>query len=149
MSHKSIRLLLEQTANKLADDVQCTYATETDFNQSLKEGTILINIAPLVAVPSYTVNGVFNYSKAWTTDIAFFKVDNSREIAYQKILDDVDVLVDQYIHSLNFFQSKSDTIIITFGTQQSFIKATADILTGWILPVTITPTDDTDYCVDC
>lgn len=149
MSHKSIRLLLEQTANSLADDVQCTYATETDFNQSLKEGTILINIAPLVAVPSYTVNGVTNYSKAWTSDIAFFKVDNSREITYQKILDDVDELVDKYIHSLNFFQAKSDRITITFGTQQSFIKATADILTGWILPVTIIPIDDTDYCVDC
>jgi hypothetical protein len=149
VSHKSIRLLIETTARGLADDIQVSYATDTDFNQAKKSSSILINIAPLVAVPSYAVNGNLNYSKAWTSDIAFFKIDNSQAVEYQQILDDTDELVDKFIHSLNFFQAKSSNITITFGTQQSFIKATADILTGWIIPITITPMDDTDYCIDC
>lgn len=149
MSHKSIRLLLEHTANSLADDIQFSYATETDFNQSKKEGTVLINVAPLNSSPTYSVNDSFNYTKTWSVEMVFYKVDNSREIEYRKILDDLDDYVDRFVNNLNFFESKSDQITLTGFNQQPFVKATADILTGWLLTFQIQAMDDFDYCRDC
>lgn len=149
MSHKSIRSLLEGTALSLADDIQFSYGTETDFNQSKKSGSILINVAPLVSVPSYTVNGVFNYQKQWNVEMVFYKVDNSQEIEYTQILDELDELVDRFVNNLNSFQEKSDQIIIQSMNQTPFIKATADILTGYLLTFQILSMDDFDYCRDC
>lgn len=148
MSHKSIRLLIEETANGLADDIQYSYATETDFNQSRKKGTILINTSPLVSVPTYQQNST-NYMKQWNVEMAFYKVDNSQEIEYTKILDELDGLVDRFINNLNFFQAKSDQITLSAFNQTPFIKATSDILTGWLLTFQILAMDDFDYCRDC
>lgn len=149
MSHKAIRTLLEETALSLADDIQFSYGTETDFNQSEKKGSILINVAPLVSVPSYTVNGVFNYQKQWNVEMVFYKVDNSQEIEYTQILDELDELVDRFTNNLNSFQEKSDQIVIQAMNQTPFIKATAEILSGWLLTFQILAMDDFDYCRDC
>jgi hypothetical protein len=149
MSHKAIRTLLEETALSLADDIQFSYGTETDFNQSEKKGSILINVAPLVSIPSYTVNGVFNYQKQWNVEMVFYKVDNSQEIEYTQILDELDELVDRFTNNLNSFQEKSDQIVIQAMNQTPFIKATAEILSGWLLTFQILVMDDFDYCRDC
>lgn len=149
MSHKAIRTLLEETALSLADDIQFSYGTETDFNQSEKKGSILINVAPLVSVPTYTVNGVFNYQKQWNVEMVFYKVDNSQEIEYTQILDELDELVDRFTNNLNSFQEKSDQIVIQAMNQTPFIKATAEILSGWLLTFQILAMDDFDYCRDC
>jgi hypothetical protein len=149
VSHKAIRTLLEETALSLADDIQFSYGTETDFNQSEKKGSILINVAPLVSVPTYTVNGVFNYQKQWNVEMVFYKVDNSQEIEYTQILDELDELVDRFTNNLNSFQEKSDQIVIQAMNQTPFIKATAEILSGWLLTFQILAMDDFDYCRDC
>jgi hypothetical protein len=149
VSHKSIRLLLEETVNSLADDIQFSYGTETDFNQSKKKGTILINVAPLSSVPSYAVNGNFNYNKQWNVEMVFYKPDNSREITYTQILDELDDYVDRFVNNLNTFQMKSDQITLSSMNQQPFIKATADILTGYLLTFQILAMDSFDYCRDC
>lgn len=149
MSHKAIRTLLEETALSLADDIQFSYGTETDFNQSEKKGSILINVAPLVSVPTYTVNGVFNYQKQWNVEMVFYKVDNSQEIEYTQILDELDELVDRFTNNLNSFQEKSDQIVIQAMNQTPFIKATAEILSGWLLTFQILAMDDFSYCKEC
>jgi hypothetical protein len=149
VSHKAIRTLLEETALSLADDIQFSYGTETDFNQSEKKGSILINVAPLVSVPTYTVNGVFNYQKQWNVEMVFYKVDNSQEIEYTQILDELDELVDRFTNNLNSFQEKSDQIVIQAMNQTPFIKATAEILSGWLLTFQILAMDDFDYCIEC
>jgi hypothetical protein len=149
VSHKAIRTLLEETALSLADDIQFSYGTETDFNQSEKKGSILINVAPLVSVPTYTVNGVFNYQKQWNVEMVFYKVDNSQEIEYTQILDELDELVDRFTNNLNSFQEKSDQIVMQAMNQTPFIKATAEILSGWLLTFQILAMDDFDYCRDC
>ncbi len=149
MSHKGIRLLIENTALKIADDIQFSYATETDFNQSKKEGQILVNLAPLTSTPSYRVNGVSNYMKQWSVEMVFYKSDNSSALEYQVILDELDTIVDQFINQLNFFSLKAEEITITFGSQTPFVKATSDILTGWLLTFQILTNDDYNYCTDC
>lgn len=146
MSHKGIRLLLEKTAQSIADDIQFSYATETDFNQSKKEGSILVNVSPLVSVPAYRVDGVSNYMKQWNVEMAFYKPNVPD---YKSILDELDTIVDQFINQLNFFSSKADEITLSTFRQDPFIDATADKLTGWLLTFQILANDDYDYCRDC
>lgn len=149
MSHKGIRLLLEKTAESIADDIQFSYATETDFNQSDKKGSILVNVSPLVSVPAYRVNGTSNYMKQWNVEMVFYKPDNSSALEYKTILDDLDTIVDQFINQLNFKSQKADEITLSAFNQTPFIKATGDILTGWLLTFQILANDDYEYCESC
>jgi hypothetical protein len=150
VSHKGIRLLIEKTVNNLSDDIQFSYATETDFNQSEKKGSILVNLAPLNSVPAYRVNGTTNYMKQWNVELVFYKVDNTSSVEeYKKILDDLDEMVDKFINELNFYSVKADDITLSAFNQASFVKATADVLTGWLLTFQILANDDYDPCRDC
>lgn len=150
MSHKGIRNLLEQTALALRDDIQVSYAKETDFNQGPKKSDLMVNIAPLTFSATYADNNSFNYSVTWSVTMSFYKPDKAGEIyLYPKILDETGDLVNRFVNSLNFFQSKSDQIIIQGVNATSFIDALADHLTGWLLTFQIQATDDFDYCPDC
>jgi len=66
------------------------------------------------------------------------------------LLDSADVLVDSFIQILNFSTEDTSTlpIVITNISQTPFIKATADILTGFLLTFQVLVPDDWDYCVD-
>lgn len=150
MSHKGIRTLLEQTALKLRDDIQVSYAKETDFNQGPKKSDLMINIAPLTFSATYADNNSFNYSVTWSVTMSFYKPDKSGDVdLYPEILDETGDLVNRFINSLNFFQSKSDQIIIQGISSTSFIKALADQLTGWLLTFQIQAVDNFEYCPDC
>ncbi len=148
MSHKSIRKLIEDTARSLQDDIQYSYGKESDFNQEKKRSTTLINTSPITSTSAYRVNGVFNYMKQWNVEMAFYAIDVESSIGedYAEILDRLDPLVDQFINRLNSFSSKSDSLVIQGINQTPFIKATADILTGFILTFQIIVNDDFDYC---
>lgn len=149
MSHKSIRLLLEKTVESISDDIQYSYGPDTDFNQTRKKGSVLVNTSPLTATASYRVNGVQNYMNLWSVTMAFYKPDKSSEKEYAKILDETDDLVDKFINELNFYSAKKSEITISSINKTSFIKATADILTGWSVVFQIDAMDDMDYCHDC
>jgi predicted RNA-binding protein with PIN domain len=82
-------------------------------------------------------------------EMVFYKPDNSREITYTQILDELDDYVDRFVNNLNTFQMKSDQITLSSMNQQPFIKATADILTGYLLTFQILAMDSFDYCRDC
>jgi hypothetical protein len=139
--------MIENAARSLQDDIQYSYGTDSDFNQDQKRAFLYINTTPLVPTPSYRNNGVANYVKSWQTEIAFFKLDreDSSPEDYAKILDTTDDLIDKFVNKLN----QSEGIVLTFGAQQPFIKALADILTGHILTITILAEDSFDYCLDC
>lgn len=84
--------------------------------------------------------------------MAFYKFDkeSSAPGEYAAILDELDPLVDTFINQLNFFSVKSSEITLkNFAPVQPFVKATADILTGWVLVFTIEAMDSYQYCVDC
>lgn len=150
MSHKSIRKLIEDTVKNVRDDIHYSYGKTTDFNQSEKNAFVYVNTDPLNAVPSYRTEN-YNYMKQWNVQMVFYKQDSeaSPPDEYSVILDEVDDLVDRFLNRLNFFQSQSDSITITITGQNSFIKATAHILTGWIVTLQILAQDDFNYCPEC
>lgn len=152
MSHKGIRLLIEDTAKSLGDDIQFTYARTSDFNMMRDKRYPFITLDPLTAVPVYADNNVSNFMKTWTASMAFYQLDQegSTQQDYAKILDEMDSYVDNFLNKLNFYsesqQITSDAIIITNMGQTPFIKATADILTGYILTLQLQVNDQFNYC---
>jgi hypothetical protein len=149
MSHKSIRLLIEDTAKSLATDIQFTYATPNDFNVLRDKKYPFISLSLLTATPQFTENGV-TFLKAWNCSMAFYQLDIKGSSPEHKalILDEVGNLVDKFINKLNLYSSQADTIVIQGISQQAFVEAMADILTGHLLSFTILAQDDFDYCAD-
>lgn len=153
MSHKGIRLLIKDTAESLGDDIEFMYARTSDFDQAASSKRYpFINLDPLSAIPEYTINGVSNYMKRWLCSMAFYGKDQADSVPeqYEKILDDTDALVDNFLNKLNFYSLQSDSIIISNVNQQPFVKATAAILTGFILTFQVQQSDQFNYCgLDC
>lgn len=152
MGHRSLRLLIEHTAKKLGDDIQFTYARASDFNVLMDKRYPFISLDPITASASYTENS-FNYTKTWTCSMAFYEIDNmaSTQDEYAILLDSSDVLVDSFIQKLNFFTDTYEgdgEIVITNISQTPFIKATSDILTGFLLTFQVLVPDDWNYCAD-
>lgn len=149
MSHKSVRLLIESTAKSLADDIQFTYARSSDFNVIRDKKYPFITLDPLNATPQFTDTGV-TYIKAWTCNMAFYQLDKegSSQDEYALILDEMSLYVDKFINKLNLYSTHADTIVISSVSQTAFIKATADILTGYLLTFNLLAQDDFDFCAD-
>lgn len=150
MSHKSIRLLIEDTAKSLGDDIQFTYARTSDFNSLRDKRYPFISLDPLNVNSSFTANNTYNYTKVWSVLMAFYELDNadSDQSQYSLLLDSADILVDRFIAKLNFYSQQSDSIVIQAISQSPFIKATSDYLTGYTLSFQIIVPNDWDYCID-
>lgn len=150
MSHKSIRLLIQDTAKSLADNIQFTYARTSDFNVMRDKKYPFITLDPIASAPQFATDGVTNYMKAWTCQMAFYQLDKegSTQEEYAPILDEMDSYVDKFINKLNTFTHDSDKLVIQSINQQPFVKATADILTGYLLTFTLFVEDTFDYCAD-
>lgn len=151
MSHKSIRLLIEDASKSLADDIQFTYARTSDFNLMRDKKYPFITLDPLQSSPQYaTDNNTHNYMKSWACTMAFYQLDKegSDQDEYALILDQMDSYVDKFMNKLNFFTHKSDHLLLQGISQQPFVKATADVLTGYIVTFTLIAEDDFDYCED-
>lgn len=153
MSHKSIRLLIQDTAKSLADDIQFVYATPSDFNVLRDKKYPFVSLALLTSTPQFTDTGV-TFIKAWNCSMAFYQLDVKGSSPEDKalILDEMSDLVDKFINKLNLYSQQSDTIVISSMNQQAFTEAMADILTGHLLSFTLLAQDDFDYCangLDC
>lgn len=144
MSHRSLRLLVEHTVKSLTDTVQYSYGEESDFAQAPKHQFLMVNTQLMPATVVYADNQVFNYSKTWVINLAFYKFDKLDSIDYYLLLDELDPIVDQFVNKLN----KRDDLVILSVSEQPFIK-TFDILTGYLVTVTVRLNDDFDYCIDC
>lgn len=151
MSHLGIRKLIEDTAKKLGDNIQFDYARLSDSNLLRDKTYPFIQLDPLIANSSFSVNNTFLYSKTWSIAMVFFCLDRADSIQeeYAKLLDQADDLLDRFIIKLNFYTDQSDDIIIQNINQRPFIKTKlADIATGFILEFTITVPDNWNYCMD-
>lgn len=155
MSHKGVRMLIEDVAKQLGDDIQYTYARTSDFNVMRDKRYPFISTDPITAVPVFAVDNVRNYMKRWSVQMAFYQLDHesSDQDQYAKILDETDELVDQFVNRLNLWALRREDaydVLITNVSQTPFIKATADILTGHILTFTLETPDTFNYCsLDC
>lgn len=150
MSHKAIRTLIKRTAEQLGDDIQFTYARKSDFNVMKGKRYPFIVLDPLDSNPLFAVNNTLNYTKTWAVDMAFYALDKSDSTGdqYAEILDEMDSLIDQFIIKLNFSVLDLDGVVITNVSQNNFIKATADILTGYFLSLRIQVPDTFEYCAN-
>jgi len=148
MAHKWIRKLIEDTALSLGDDIQYAYGRTSDFNIIRDKRYPFINTDLLTASAEYSVDNVSNYTKTWRADMAFYQIDKeaSSPEDYAEILDFTDGLVDSFINKLNL---RDDGVVITNISQDPFIKATSDVLTGHFLSFNIQVPDNYDYCGDC
>jgi hypothetical protein len=154
VSHKGIRLLIQDTAQSLGDDIQFTYGRDSDFNVMRDKRYPFITLDLLQSAPAYTDNNVSNYVKTWIVGMAFYQLDksSSTQDEYALILDEMDSYVDNFINKLNFYsesqsqQITSNEIVITSISQTPFVKALADILTGHILTFRMQVSDQFNYC---
>lgn len=144
MSYKALRLLNERIIKSLHDSIQYSHGEETTFNQAEKKDFILVNTTLMPATGVFSVNDVQNHIKTWTFTIMWAKFDTEDSIDYYKIHDELDPLCDLYLRQLN----KEDLLIITGNSQTPFVKALADILTGYIQNVTVRVPDDLP-CDEC
>lgn len=152
MSHKSVRLLIEDVAKSLGDNIQFTYARTSDFNAEQDKKYPYIVLDPLTAGAEFAVDGVYNYSKTWNCNMAFYGLDNmgSDQDHYKLILDEMGDYVDNFVNKLNKYAYDSDKILIASINQTAFIKTTKDVLTGFLLTFSLSVQDDFDYCaIDC
>lgn len=152
MSHKGIRLLLEDTAKSLGDDIQFDYGRTSDFNLLRDKRYPFISVSPLTVNAFFAVNNASNYSRSYQVQIAFYQLDNdaSTQEEYALILDEMADLADKFINKINtYIQGDcigSDDLTITGISMQPFIKVTADVLTGYIMTFTAQVADNFNYC---
>jgi len=148
MSHRSIRLLIRDTVKSLRSDIQFTYARTSDFNILNDKKYPFVVLDPLSASPNFAVDGVYNYSQVYTCLMAFYELDKSDQNSENtaKILDETSDLVDQFINKLNFYMTTSDEILISGINKTPAVKVTNDIITGYVVNLTLTVMDDFDYC---
>lgn len=156
MSHKGIRLLIEDVSKSLGNDIQFTYARTSDFNQTPKQRYPFIVLDLITATPRYADNNVSNYMKQWNCSMAFYLMDDadSTQEQYTPLLDETDDLVDKFINKLNFYafgsETNSDSLVIQNMSQTPFVKMTAQILTGHLLTFQLLVNDQFNYCgLDC
>lgn len=150
MSHNSVVALIKDTVSRLGEDIEFGHGRTTDFNIKGHKADTIVWLDPLNAQPTYTVNGASNYQKTWNVNLIFYQVDKPDSVPneYNKILDTTDNLVDRFINDINFFINDSDFILLTGINQQSFVKVTAHILTGWIVTFNLVVADSFDYCIE-
>lgn len=156
MSHKGIRLLIEDVSKSLGNDIQFTYARTSDFNQTPKQRYPFIVLDLITATPRYADNNVSNYMKQWNCSMAFYLMDDMDSVQeqYTPLLDQTDELVDNFLNKLNNYAFKqcttSDDFIIQNISQTPFLKTTTQILTGHLLTFQLVVNDQFNYCgLDC
>lgn len=153
MSHRSIRLLLEDVAKSLADNVQFGYGRRTEFNMIENKCYPYIWLTPLSASRRY-INNNTTRTKTWDIAIIFLDVDraDANEKESEAILDQQDVTVDKYLQRLDDWSMTSKDIIgditIQNDRQQPFYKDDSGIHTGWLLTFQIVVPDQFEYCTD-
>lgn len=152
MSHQSVRLLLQDVAKSLADNIQFAAGRHSEFNMKQSVSYPWIWLLPITANPTFAVNDVEHYQKTWNIALLFFDKDafDAIEGPSNDILDKQDETVDKFIHRLNDWSMKlQDTvgeITLRGFSQQPFYKDDAGIHTGWLLTFQMVTPDDFEYC---
>lgn len=153
MSYQSVRLLIEDVAKSLADNIQFSSGRHSEFNLKQNVTYPWIWLLPITANPRFAVNDVEHYEKTWNLAILFFDKDafDATEGPSNDILDAQDHTVDRFIHRLNEWSRVASQDIVGDVTlrgfnQQPFYKDDAGIHTGWLLTFSMTVPDDFSYC---
>lgn len=154
MSHQSVRFLLRDVSNSLADNIEFKGGRESEFNNLQSKATRYRWLLPLTATPRFAVNNTHVYMKIWSVAILFMQADSFDADADEtnKIHDDQDLAVDQFLNRLNDWSLTSKDIVgeITISgiSQTPFYKDQAGVYSGWLLRFQLQTPDDFIYCTD-
>jgi hypothetical protein len=83
MSHASVKLLLQDVAKSLADNVQFGYGRRSEFNMNEKKRYPFIWLLPLTASRRFTGNNNPTKTRTWNVNIVF--MDQDRADANEKV----------------------------------------------------------------
>ena len=151
MSHHSVRLLLEDVAKSLADNISFSGGRESEFNNLKTKESRYIWLLPMTA--NFPISDTTR-TKTWNIALLFMDVDrfDASNKETNIIHDELDVVVDKFIHRLDdWSQTQNDTVgaITLSGVRQSpFFKDQAGVVSGWRVDFTMQVPDDFTYCVD-
>lgn len=155
MSHKAVRVLIEDTVRSIDDSILFAYARASDFNAIGIHDSKRVRLDPLKQSFGFSDNS-YNLSKTYKVGMVFYKLDSleGAEEVTKDILDQMDLLSDKFIAKLNTFAFNEDVskpiisqnIEIKPGTKDEAIKVTVDCCTGWVLQFEIVAPDTFDYC---
>ena len=134
--------MFKDIVSRLGNGVRFGYGKTTDFNQSNIDKDDIVWMDPLNKSYDFTLQTTL--TSQWTVDLLFYGSDqeDSCEEDYSRILGRMDTLAESFIHQLH----QTEYVVISGVNQTNFIKATADILTGWRLTFTLQVPDNFDYC---
>lgn len=150
MSHQSVRLLLEDVAKSLADNIHFDAGRESEINNLKEEKIRYIWLLPLIGIPS----PLNNTSRTTTWDIALVFLQKDKFDASNKetniILDEQDVLVDKFLVRLDdWSQTDNDNvgqISVDSIRKTAIYKEQAAVMSGWMLSFRLTVPDGFIYC---
>lgn len=158
MSHKAVRLLLQDVARSLGNKVQFGYGRLSDFNAIKDKKYPYVWADPLEIAPSFTEDR-YNYTKIFDVSVNFMTMEREGEAATEKDyplnMDDMSDLADQFINKLNADSPGAEDNTISLATQKllitgmnlsPYIKRFSDVVTGYNLSFKLTVPDTFDYC---
>ena len=150
MSHQSVRFLLRDVSNSLADNIEFKGGRETEFNNLKSKATRYRWLLPLTATRSpYNTQ---TRTKTWSVAILFMQQDEFDASADKTNIlhDETDLAVDAFLERLDIWSQTSNDIVgavtIQNVTQQPFYKDQAGIYSGWLVRFQLVTSDDFEYC---
>jgi hypothetical protein len=150
MSHASVKLLLQDVAKSLADNVQFGYGRRSEFNMITQKRYPYIWLQPLTSNIRQNEKTI---TTIWSGRIAFMDLDtaDADEKQSEVILNRMYTLMERYYHFLDDFFERSTDIIGAITIQsfvsQPFYKDDSGIHTGWFADFQIVTSDNFEYCV--
>lgn len=153
MSHQSVRFLLRDVSNSLADNIEFKGGRETEFNNLIAAKANKTHYRWLLPL-SYTKSSLNNQTrtKNWAVSILFMEQDKFYASAEETNLihDRGDVAADKFIQRLDDW---SETSLDTMGAvsvenyrADPFYKDQAGVYSGWLVRFNLITPDDFVYC---
>ncbi len=152
MSHRSVRLLLEDVAKSLADNIEFGYGRKSEFNIIQgKSANHWIWCLPLQGSRELA-NGMETRTNRWDVAILFLEHDpsDSSHDHSGSVLDYQDSIVQRYAQALDeWYLNLSDTVgafSIENFSQTPIYKENSEVQSGWLVRFQLLTPDDFDYC---
>lgn len=155
MSYEAVRVLIEDTVKSIDDSIMFAHARASDFNSIGTSKDKRVHLDPMKPL-TQPGSSERSATKTFSISMVFYKLDELQgsEEETTKILDEMDVLSDTFIHKLNMFTlayesdevSSSSTEIVNMQPKNPVIKVTKDCCTGFVLSFSLIVPDTFDYC---
>jgi hypothetical protein len=154
MSHQSVRFLLRDVSNSLADNIEFKGGRDSEFNNLIANKAYKSNYRWLLPMSGTKSNFSTNQTRVtiWTIAINFLKLDDFDASAEEtnSLHDIVDLQVDAFLQRLDDWSQTSQDIvgeIVILSIRKSpFYKDQAGIFSGWRLDFQLQVPDDFEYC---